>query len=403
MAFLFTTFPVATETFLQREQRGLAVHGLEPELWSLWGGADNWEGRPVRRFQRWRFVVLIPWILYWLARRPSAFLDVMEDMALATSPHALSILENGAGLAFAILYARHFERREIGHFHAVWGSMPATAALLLSRLLKVPYSMGAHAYDIFEGGGDWNLEGKLRHASFVQTSSDASGRVLRERLGGTGKVPGKVHVIYRGLSQIPELERRGESPGKPLRLLGIGRLVEKMGFERFLAILRDLEERGVDWEARLAGDGPERERLAWLAKRGGLEQRLQFCGIIPERQVWAELAWADIFLFTGVVARSGDRAGIPNAVLEAMAAGVPVVASPVGGVEEVVRDGETGLIARTAAEFAKGVLRLRGDPSLYASIRERAHAHVREHHDAGRNAGQLVALLEGAARDGCSK
>ncbi|MEJ2069978.1 MAG: glycosyltransferase family 4 protein [Syntrophobacterales bacterium] len=128
----------------------------------------------------------------------------------------------------------------------------------------------------------------------------------------------------------------------PFHLLALGRLVEKKGFPVLLAACRHLSKWGVDFQLTLAGDGPERRRLTNLVQDYALQDRVHFLGHVPHNQVPELFRQADLFIMPCLVARRGDRDGLPNVILEALAFQVPVVATDVNGINEAVLPGETG-------------------------------------------------------------
>ena len=151
---------------------------------------------------------------------------IFSGFLAAPIPSLLNAAENGVGMAVGIVWARRFRREQYQVLHAVWASMPATAALTAAELTGIPYTMGAHAYDVFEDGGDWILSRKIRGARFLHTSTCAAAQRLMER----GAEADSVRVIRRGLFEIPGFTPGDRPPHDPFRILSIGRLVEKKGY-----------------------------------------------------------------------------------------------------------------------------------------------------------------------------
>jgi colanic acid/amylovoran biosynthesis glycosyltransferase len=396
LAYLCTTFPTASETFLQREVRALRGQPVDFTIYSLWGGEAEWEGLPVERFRKARLWSVPFWLVYWMWRRPRAMLAASEALTRQPAPTLLNALENLLGLGFALVSARDLERAgQRPHFcHAVWASGPAAAAWLIERLIGVPYSMGAHAFDVFQHGGDWLLVEKLRRARLVHTTTAAAQARLIER----GAEPGRIALIRRGLDEIPPLGPRRE-PGEILRLLAIGRLVRKKGFNYLLLILRHLRAQGVKFECRLVGGGPMALELQARAVEYGLSDQFHLLGPQPYDAVAAlQREWADCFLFTGLIAPDGDRDGLPNVIPEAMAAGVPVVTAPGSGAMEAVRTGDTGWVVPLAdlAGWRDAIVSATRFTNLAAGVRQRAYAWVTENYSARRNAERLIEAVRQA-------
>ena len=388
IALLFTTFPKTSETFLQRDVLALQAQGLNLRLYSLWGGGGEFNGLPVRTFNLWRLVPLFVFIIPWnCLRRPRIVRDLFEGVFTRAAPSWLNFWENMLGAGFAGCFYREFRQDPPVLVHGAWAGAPATAGWLLWRILGLPYSSGAHAYDIYEHGGDWWLLEKLKHARFIHASTDAAKRELVHR----GVPAEKVRVIRRGLDVFPPLKPLRTSR-RPLRLICVARLVAKKGFDYQLAIYAALQQAGFDFEVRIVGDGPlEAELLAKTAELG-LAGRVKFLGRLPSPQVWEQLAWADVLLHTGIVAPSGDRDGLPNVIPEAMAAGVLVVTSPVSATTEAVQQERTGLVADVDLPLAWQVAleRFATDDVLAQRLRLAARQWVEENYDAHRNTAQLV-------------
>jgi glycosyltransferase involved in cell wall biosynthesis len=393
IAYLFTTFPKNTETFLQREIVAMQAQGIGLRLYSLWGGGGTFRGLPVARFPKWKLLTLA-WVIpceSW--RRPEVLRQLLHGLATRRAPSWLNFWENMLGAGFACLHARHFRKNPPALFHAAWGGAPATAAWLLWRMDGHRYSAAAHAYDLYEHGGDWWLREKLEPAVFLHTSTE----MARRSLVGLGLPAERVHCIRRGLEHLPPVKRLRPSR-EPLRLVSVARLVEKKGLRHQLRIHAALRAAGFPFEARIVGEGPLRAELERLAGQLGIAANVTFTGHLPIHEVWTQLAWADVLLHTGVVAPSGDRDGLPNVIPEAMCVGALVVTSPAAATTEAVTDGVTGVVAavETPAAWVEALRRLATDDALAGRLRAAARAWVEENFNAHDNAARLLTLFRGA-------
>lgn len=390
IAYLFTTFPKSTETFLQREVIAMKGHGVQMRLYSLWGGGGTFRGLPVARFPKWKLLTLFWMIPYESWRRPEVLRQVLHGLFTRKPPSWLNFWENMLGAGFACLYAGYFRKHPPTLIHAAWGGGPATAAWLLWRLDGHRYSAAAHAYDIYEHGGDWWLRDKLEHAAFVHTSTAMGRLALIER----GVPAEKIHCIRRGLDQLPTLKKL-RTLREPLRLLCVARLVEKKGLQQQLRIYAALQEAGVNFSARMVGEGPLRPELERLAGELGVAAKVVFVGHVVHHEVWNHLAWADVLLHTGIIAVSGDRDGLPNVIPEAMAIGTLVVTSPTAATTEAVTDMLTGMVAPVTSTQAwvEALRRLSRDDALAETLRTNARRWVEEEFDAHKNAARLIELF----------
>ncbi len=391
IAYLFTTFPKSTETFLQREVIAMKAHGVRLRLYSLWGGGGTYRGLPVTRFPKWKLLTLLWMIPYEAWRRPAVLRQLLHGLATRRAPSWLNFWENMLGAGFACLYAGQLRRDPPTLIHAAWGGAPATAAWLLWRLDGHKFSAAAHAYDIYEHGGDWWLKDKLEHAAFIHTSTHMGQLALIER----GLDPARIFCIRRGLDRMPVMKRLRASR-EPLRLLCVARLVEKKGLRHQLRIYAALQASGLPFEARIVGDGPLRPELERLAGSLGVAANVTFVGQIPQYEVWNQLNWADVLLHTGIIALSGDRDGLPNVIPEAMSIGTLVVTSPAAATTEAVTDMVSGLVApvTSAGAWVDALRRLARDDALAEALRRAARQWVEENFDAHKNAERLIAQFD---------
>ena len=391
IAYLFTTFPKISESFLQREINGLANSpDLELSLFSFFGGSGLRFNRfPLQHFT-WKDWLRLPLrLLVEICRSPRAFLELAELYDHSPPRCAVNLFENALGLAFAITHAKRFRKNSPDLIHAVWATAPAAAALLLSKLTDIPFSMGAHAYDIHRDGGDCLLLPKTEAARFVHTSTDDARISLLKK-----DVPeNKIKLIRRGLDTIPPLTEHPAWP-KTIHILSVGRLIEKKGYFEQLDIYAQLVAEGIPFEARIIGGGPLRAALQRAIQDKGLQSHVTLCGALPYEEVDAHYKdWAQLFLFTGKIARSGDRDGFPNVIGEAMAAGVIVLSTPIAGVPEVIQSGKTGALLPLdrPKQWSREIQHLRADPLDRQRLRETAHAWVKINFDSQINAKRVLA------------
>jgi len=383
IAILYTSFPVRSETFVQRELMAIISQGVEVEIHSLHGGEDSFLGRPIRRFSKWRLWRLVYRLPIEWVRRPRIFFDLLHLLlGRGLQPSFLNLGENLLGMGFGIVEAPHFRQSRPDLVHGVWGSLPAMGAWLISRLCGIPFTFEAHAYDLFEHGGDWFLPEKCRAADRIRTSTVAG----LERLKEIGADSARTVLIRRGLRPMPAFQTRSVSE-ECIRFIGVGRLVEKKGFLRQIEILDALRTSGLNFRARIIGDGPLREAIERVIVDFGLSDRIEVTGWLQVDAVIDEMRRTDFLLHTGQVARSGDRDGLPNVVGEAMAVGAIVLAAPGGGVSEAVVDEKTGFLCSLddASCWIAAIRTVLEQPETADQIRSFARVWVEEYFDADKN------------------
>jgi len=287
----------------------------------------------------------------------------------------------------------------VGHLHAHFAHSPASVALFASELSGLPFSFTAHAKDIHISDPA-QLREKLQLARFVVTCTERN----REYLAELAPPTTPIHCIYHGINV--ELFTRGAAqrqPRPPFRILSVARLVEKKGLPTVFRALRLLLDQGHPIRYCLIGDGEERRPILASLERIGVGQVTEWLGTQPHEVVLEEYRKADLFVLGCQVARNGDRDGLPNVFLESMAMGVPVVATKVWAIPELVEDGRSGLLVppEEPQAMAAAIVRLLTDMTLRRRIIAEAYDRVRNEFDNRRLIGKLGALfgVPGAKRE----
>lgn len=224
---------------------------------------------------------------------------------------------------------------------------------------------------------------------------------LARRLVELGAPPERVVVHRTGidLKRWPYHERRPARDSR-LRLVTVGRLVEKKGIDHVLRAVRILVDRGVDVEYRLLGDGPRRERLAALTAQLGVEDRVTLHGRHGQEKVRDALEGSDVLVAASVTAADGDEEGIPNVLKEAMALGLPVVGTRHAGIPELIEDGVSGFLVpeRDETALADALQRLAAEPGRWAAMGRAGRARIEREYDIDRLNDRLAGLLENLIR-----
>jgi len=380
LAFFYATFPRPTETFVRRELRALTELGIQPKVFSIWGGKAKWQNIEIRRFCLWKLSTLLYWMPYWAWKNSTAFREILSALWNRPCPNLQNWNETFLGLGFALVEAKRLKNEKYDLLHGVWATMPATAAFALSRLTDTPFSMGAHAYDLFRKGGDWLLIEKFKHATFIRTSSKSSFR----RLNALGLPNEKIYLINRGLSHWPK--RKSFELKKPyfIKLISVGRLVEKKGFFYLLRILHDLNQRNkCEFHMKIIGTGPLHKKLNAEIDRYGLSKKVFLLGSKREDEVRQLFLESDVKLFTGIIDSKGDRDGIPNVIPEAMSAGCLILASNYAGASEAFEDRVSGyeIDPNRPREWVEILEEFANKPDTFLSIRKKAQLHCRKKFD----------------------
>lgn len=397
LILLFTTFPLRTETFLQREVEALIEAKRDIEIWSFWGGRAEFRGLPIHRTslgQLWRLMLALP---YWFVRSPKRFRALWGGILTLQWRNMTNFGENVLGVFYGCILARSFERSATGEtvLHAVWASMPATVGWTIHHLTEIPFSFAGHAYDLFEDGGDGLIRQKLACAFALRTSTAAGAT----RLMALGADEAAVSVIRRGLSEMPAFAPK-PTLGECLQLAVVGRFVAKMGYGFLFEILAYLHAQGLSFKIRIIGEGPGQKSFQERARQTAWSRQIELLGAQPFEKVHELLQWSDALLFTGRVAASGDQAGFPNIIAEAMALGRSVITTVVGGVPEVIHDRLNGHLAASPETFHAALLEVRTHNDRRLMQLAQARSWVEKHFDAHANMAAFWTVLEAERPEG---
>jgi glycosyltransferase involved in cell wall biosynthesis len=303
-------------------------------------------------------------------------------------------------LQAAVLTDRLLADGSVRRIHAHFAHGATTVAWLSHLMTGLPFSFTGHAKDIYspELNPAGLLARKMRAATCVVTCTDAN----REHLEAICP-DANVQVVYHGMNAdfqrlvtgTPAPERNGAA-----RVLAVGRLVPKKGFDTLIDAIGLLRDRGVDVDLRIAGESGAHEPLLRAQVRAlSLDARVHFIGPKTQDELLDEYRSANVFCLPCRVMDDGDRDGIPNVLVEAMATGLPVVTSPISGIPELVRDGENGVFATPddASALADGLQTVLADPKLGERLANEARRTVAERFDGDLLAQRMASLFEVAA------
>jgi colanic acid/amylovoran biosynthesis glycosyltransferase len=318
VAIISSRFPrFGAEAFLGAEVNGLRPHFdrviVVPMRESLFSWQTLVDAFRTIRLHPTRIVGVFK-LLFLGANRPSVFFK-----NLAVLPRALAV-------------ARTVELEKVDHIHAYWMSAPATVALVASQVTGVPWSSSAHRWDIYEGN---LLERKAAKAAFLRTISERGSRDLAALIGAKHRA--KVTRVSVGV-KIPAIEPRRIAG--PLRLLCAANLIEQKGHLDLLDALGIAAQRNIDYRCYIAGAGPLYRQLERRISELALSQRVFLQGRVDHAQLLESLRRGDydVAVLASRSAGRGRMEGIPVALIEAMAAGLPCVATNSGSISELLDD-----------------------------------------------------------------
>jgi glycosyltransferase involved in cell wall biosynthesis len=395
IAYLTGEYPRATDTFIQREVAALRALGLTVETCSIRRtGAEHHTGPEQRAEAAGTFHVLEAaraprrligaHLAAW--RRPGAWLRALR-LAWRTSPGGLKALAyQMIYLAEAAVLAQHLRARGLTHLHNHIAKSSGTVAMLASEMSGIPYSFTLHGPDIFYEPHRWRLDEKIARARFVACISHFARS--QAMVFSDPEHWGKLHIVHCG---VDPARYDGPPPEVPAHLVFVGRLAAVKGVPVLFEALRGLIADHPDLRLTLVGDGPERKGLE--ARAEGLRGHVTFAGYRSQEEVAALLRGA-----TALVLPSFAE-GLPVVLMEALAARVPVVATRIAGVAELVEDGVSGLLVPPgdAVALRAALARVLGDPALRRAMGEAGRARVVAEFASDKEAAWLAHLFEGYA------
>lgn len=390
IAVLLSRFPLVTETFILREIEELERQGQAVRLVPLMRERHAIVHREAQAWlPRALFTPLLsPAIVAanarTLARQPHRYVALLGRVVLG-SVRSWNVLVRTVTLFPKCVYlAERLEREGIRHVHAHYATHPATAALIVSSLAPITFSFTAHAHDLFVAWRRPLLGWKVRRARFIRVISAFNGYFLRALYPGSA---GKIRVIHVGIE--PDKYRRGTSAASRgraeaggattesggARLLCVAALQPYKGLPILIEACAQLRGAGFRFQCDIVGDGGLRESLAASIAQAGLGDCVRLRGALRQDEVAGLLGDASVFVLPSVVARDGQMEGIPVALMEAMAAKLPVIASAMSGIPELVEHGANGLLVEPGnpAALAAAIAGLLGDAARARQMGRRGH------------------------------
>lgn len=370
ICYFLRRFPVRSQTFVVEEIKGLNNNAHELSVFSFltskFGNSDPY----FRKIEEQFSIINIPSLvlvfyanLHWIIRKPKSYFEGMHEIAKVYCRDPVNFMKAAyfylLGCAFAM--SRCVKDAELIVCH--WVDQVLAGAIAAKFLLGKPFIVRAHTpMDFSQSNQAVKL---LIHSSILLPCNKATEIAAIDRLGKTcipiQRIPQVINI-----KKIPY--RRKRASGWP-RILSIGRLVEKKGIAYLLDALSLLNNSGIEFECKIIGDGELRDELESLASELGLGERISFIGFVTHDQIPAFLYDANVFVSPNIESNNYSD-GLPTVILEAMASGLPVIASDAASNSEVISNNNTGLLVRerSCEELANALHKLFTDRKLMKTI-----------------------------------
>jgi len=380
LAIVVKGWPRLSETFIAQEIVALEEAGLGFEIWSLRHPTDL-KTHPLHD----RLKARVRYLPEYLRDEPErvatgrAAAEKMPGFAEAKAAFELDLARDDTpnrrrrfGQACVLAHEAPAAMRGI---YAHFLHTPSSVARYAAILRGVPWSFSAHAKDIWTSP-EWELSEKLNAAHHGAEFGATCTAFGADHLRGLADTPSRVDLVYHGLdlSRFPDPpEREPRSADDPLRMMSVGRLVEKKGFDRLIEALALLPAT-MGWHWTHIGGGPLAEEMYALAKKHGVSDRITWQGACDQPEVIAAMRAADLFVLPSRIAEDGDRDGLPNVLMEAASQRLPILTTPVSAIPEFIDTGVHGILCKDdPALLAEAMQRFAKDPALGPRLADAAY------------------------------
>ena len=393
VGYVLRKFPVLSETFVLNEILALEARGVEVHIFPLEPSRDPRFHEGVGRLKATihhvpgplEFRTILRQALRMAGRNPRRFRRQFLKTLMSGRPKLLWRFLQAAYVA------DRARRIHATHLHAHFANHPATVAQQASKLLGIPFSFTAHAYDVYRDADLSAIARKMTDAKFTATISECNLGFLRSIANGRGA---RIELVRNGI----DMNRFVPSPVVPegkFRLLTVSRLVEKKGLPILVEACRYLRDRGLDFHCEIVGKGAQKSLLEQLIREWHLREHVRLAGPLAHQEVLAYYQHTHLMVLPCITAKDGNRDGLPVSIVEALACGVPVISTPATGIPEAVHDGVNGILVPQgdAAALADAIEKLIRNPDLLSRLRAEARPSVLDLFDERRTVARLHELF----------
>lgn len=414
VVYILLHFPYLTETFVAEEIRSLREQGVDVQIVSLLEAGNGpvqhvsqnllphcWYAPGLASFALWQSQI------YYLITRGKKYLSLLFTLLRVAAPEDSFLLRIKRLAIFlkAVAVAYHLRHEQIDLLHAHFAWLPGAGAWICAQLLDRPFTVTAHAYDIYASADLLPL--LAAEADHLVTISEYN----RQHIITTCDCPSaQISVVHCGvnLAQMPAVKHPADAHAatdvtaagpahRPLRILSVGSLNQKKGHRYLIEACQRLKAQGVVFTCSIVGRGAEESNLRALIEKLQLQTEVELVGALTNYEIIERYQQYDLFVLASVVAPNGDRDGIPVVMLEAGAQGLPLVSTNISGIPEVVRPHQTGLLVppADADALAEAILQLAHSPSLRQLLGKNAQSLVQTEFDIDGCTRRLVEIFQG--------
>lgn len=380
IAYMMSRFPKVTETFVLYEILEIESQDIPIEIFPILQEKESVmhpEAETLTQRAHYHKVLSQPVLaaqLHWLLKKPIEYLAIWFKVLIGNLPSPEFLARALVIMPLAALFAKKMEELEITHIHAHFATHPLLGAYIIHQLTNIPYSVTAHAHDIYVNRT--MLEPKLKDASFIVAISDYNRRLLSELYGS--EVANKIEVIHCGIDPDFFKPREQVESNDEFMMVCVGSLSEYKGQRYLVEACKQLKSDGIKFRCLLIGEGDGREEIEQLIVGADLQSEVELSGRQPRQFVSDMLAKADVMVLPSVVTSTGKKEGIPVALMEAMATQIPVVSTQISGIPELIENGVTGWLVpeRDADALTQALVEVYENPALAKQLAQQGREKV---------------------------
>ncbi len=381
IAYFTSIYPRATDTFIQREVVGLRSLGHHVLTISTnKPDSSHLISADVKKIYS-ETHYLLPFSALWLVwlnikglfLNFSLFVNALFIAFKTARPGIKGLTYQFFYFQEALLLSSYLKSKQVNHVHNHFGDSSGTITMLASLMSGIPYSITIHGPHIFFEPTLWALDAKLKYAKFIACISAYCKSQMM--LFSNAEDWEKLKIVHCGIDFNHYISTKPLVNNESLiQLIFVGRLAPEKGVDVLIDSLIELHQEGLSFKLLLVGDGPEKVNLKNKVIKHGLEKVIDFYGYADQTIVREKLLQSDIFILPSFAE------GVPVSFMEAMASGIPVIGTNVGGVSELIEHGETGLIVSPADKVGlrKAISKLIQSPELRQSLSHNARKYVEE-------------------------
>lgn len=363
--YIVSLFPCWSETFIVREMHSLKKKGVDLSIFSLKKAGEeivqsDTEDLSLNTIYPQSIIILSFYALIQFIKKPLTNTRMLICIVLALYNKPQSMFKSIATWWITLSVIRKIKQLKIDHIHAHWATYPSTSALIIHKNTNIPFSFTSHAHDIFLE--DHMLYQKVKDSAFSVTISNYNKNRLSKQL--KLDLSNKMNIVHCAIDVNDHVFKPTDRDARTI--LAVGRLDHIKGFSVLIDACKKYKDSGGKFDCIIIGNGPLKDQLQNQIDNNNLSNYVKLVGVMPQEKIKEYLSRATLFVLPSVVTDKGDMDGIPVALMEAMAVGVPVISTTVSGIPELIHNESNGLVVspNDSSALADAIDKLINDTNL---------------------------------------